>query len=85
MDHPVALRGSHEPLDPIEAFRERVGVPAAVPDPALQLLELHESDGRRDFRHSEVVAQLDMFVLRRLAVVPQEPRPPSDLLVVRGD
>src|SRR2546422_756958 len=85
MDHPMAFGGWDEALDPVEALRQRARVRTPLLHPAVQLRELHEADRGRDFRHPIIETDEDVLVLRRLAVMPEEPGPLRDAVVVGDD
>src|SRR5436309_9549094 len=85
MDHPIAFGGRDETLDAVEAFGQRARVRPPLLHPAVELRELREADRGRDFRHPIVETHEDVLVLRRLAVMPEEPGPLRDAVVVGDD
>src|SRR2546428_1845529 len=69
----------------VAALGRRPGLRPPLLDPAVELRELREADRRGDLRHPVVEADEDVLVLRRLAVVPEEPRLVGDPVVVGDD
>src|SRR5207245_4960902 len=68
-----------------EALGQCAGVRPPLLHPAVELGELREADRRGDLRHPVVEADEDVLILRRLAVMPEQPGPLRDPVVVGYD